>query len=203
MKSPLPLSGGDYIRLNHYSFYSDPDELLPKLESMYEYLASNGSPYPEKAPRILLAGHVVGVGDYVMPGLVESSGGVIAAEFLDEGIRHCECNVNTYNEPLSNLVDTYFSNRIPPTIFQPAWEERINYIKRAINDYNINGVIWYQLTFEEVYNLECSVVAKAMDEINVPFLKLESSYEYSREAMAPLITRVESFIESVRQRGEK
>ena len=203
MKSPLPLSGGDYIRLNHYSFYSDPDELLPRLESIYEHLISNGSSYPEEAPRILLAGHVVGVGDYVMPGLVESSGGVIAAEFLDEGIRHCECNVNTDNELLNNLVDTYFSDRIPPTIFQPAWEERIDYIKRIVKDYGIDGVIWYQLTFEEVYNLECSVVAKVMDEMNIPFLKLESSYEYSREAMAPLITRVESFLESVRLRGGK
>ena len=104
---------------------------------------------------------------------------------------------------MNNLVDTYFSNRIPPTIFQPAWEERIDYIKRIVKDYGIDGVIWYQLTFEEVYNLECSVVAKVMDEMNIPFLKLESSYEYSREAMAPLITRVESFLESVRLRGGK
>jgi benzoyl-CoA reductase/2-hydroxyglutaryl-CoA dehydratase subunit BcrC/BadD/HgdB len=39
-----------------------------------------------------------------------------------------------------------------------------------------------------------------MDEINVPLLKLESSYEYSREAVGPLTTRIESFIETVRQR---
>jgi hypothetical protein len=36
--------------------------------------------------------------------------------------------------------------------------------------------------------------------MSIPFLKLESSYEYSREAMTPLTTRVESFIETVRQR---
>jgi len=202
-KIPLPLSGGDYIKLNHYTFYSDPAELLPKLESIYRYLENNGDTYTEGTPRILLAGHVVGVGDYVVPGLVESSGGVIAAELLDEGMRHCECNVDTDGELLSNLADTYFSGRIPPSIFQPAWEERINYVKGMVKDFSIDGVIWYQLTFEEVYNLECSVVAKKMDEIGIPFLKLESSYEYSREAMAPLITRVESFIESVKQRGVK
>lgn len=204
-RSPLPMGGNDYIKLNHYSFYADPEQLLPKLESIYDSLENGETSDTEKLPRILLAGHVVGVGDYVVPGLVESSGGVIAAEFLDEGIRHCECNipVDGVDDIFGSIVDTYFTERIPPTIFQPAWEDRLGYIREIVNDYSIDGVIWYQLTFEEVYNLECSIVAKGMDEINVPFLKLESSYEYSREAMAPLITRVESFVESVRQRGEK
>ncbi|MBN2074785.1 MAG: 2-hydroxyacyl-CoA dehydratase [Dehalococcoidales bacterium] len=202
-KTPVPLSGGNYIRLNHYSYHSDPAELLPKLETIYSFLVENGNTYGKEAPRVLLAGHVVGIGDYVVPGLVESSGGVIAVEFLDEGVRHCECNIDTNGDLLSNLVDTYFSGRIPPSIFQPAWEERIKHIKEMITGYNIDGVIWYQLTFEEVYNLECAIVAKTMEEISIPFMKLESSYEYSREAMAPLITRVESFIESVKQRGEK
>ncbi|GAI40752.1 unnamed protein product [marine sediment metagenome] len=61
-------------------------------------------------------------------------------------------------------------------------------------------MIWYQLSFEEVYDLECSIVSQAMDKMNIPLLKLESSYEYSREAVGPLTTRIESFIETVRQR---
>jgi benzoyl-CoA reductase/2-hydroxyglutaryl-CoA dehydratase subunit BcrC/BadD/HgdB len=38
--------------------------------------------------------------------------------------------------------------------------------------------------------------------MDIPFLKLESSYEYSREAMGPLITRVETFIESIKTKKE-
>jgi hypothetical protein len=37
--------------------------------------------------------------------------------------------------------------------------------------------------------------------MNIPFLKLESSYEYSREAMAPLTTRIESFVETIKRRS--
>jgi benzoyl-CoA reductase/2-hydroxyglutaryl-CoA dehydratase subunit BcrC/BadD/HgdB len=88
----------------------------------------------------------------------------------------------------------------PPSIFQPAWKERIDYMKRLIKDYRIDGVIWYELSFEEIYDLECSIISKEMNQLNIPFLKLESSYEYSREAIGPLTTRVESFIESVKQR---
>ena len=97
--------------------------------------------------------------------------------------------------PRSAFLRMYFLERTPPSTFQPAWKDRIRFITKLVNDYSVDGVIWYQLSFDEVYDLECSVVAKSMDEMNIPFLKLESSYEYSREAVAPLTTRIESFLE--------
>ena len=69
-----------------------------------------------------------------------------------------------------------------------------------IKDFNIDGVIWYQLSFEEIYDMECSIVSKSIGEMKIPFLKLESSYEYAREAMGPLTTRIESFIESIKEK---
>ncbi|MBA7480612.1 Benzoyl-CoA reductase subunit C [subsurface metagenome] len=199
-KQPPPIGGADFILLNHYSFYGDPEKLLPKLNDLYGQLQKGKSPFPKEAPRLLLAGHVVGVGDYVVPRLIEESGGVIAAEFLDEGMRHCEWNVKTEGDLMRNLGETYYLERTPPSIFQPAWEERAEIMKKLIRDFNIDGVIWYELAFEEVYDIEYSIITKAMAEMNIPILKLESSYEYSREAMGPLTTRIESFIEAVKQR---
>jgi benzoyl-CoA reductase/2-hydroxyglutaryl-CoA dehydratase subunit BcrC/BadD/HgdB len=200
-REQLPYLGGyDFIRLNHYSFYCDPRMLTGKLEDLYRELQKGKSPFSRGAPRILLAGHVVGVGDYVVPKLIEDSGGIVAAEFLDEGMRHYAWNVKAEGDLMTNLGETYYLLRTPPSIFQPAWEERVEIMKKLIKDFNIDGVIWYELSFDEIYDMECSIISKALNEINIPFLKLESSYEYSREAMAPLATRVESFIESVKQR---
>jgi len=197
---PPPIGGADFIQLNHYSFYTDPEVLLPKLNELYGELQKAESPFPKEAPRILLAGHVVGVGDYVVPKLIEEAGGVIAADFLDEGIRLCEWDVKTDGDLIKNLADTYFLERTPPSVFQPAWEARAEIMKKLIKDSSIDGVIWYELSFDEIYDLECSIVAKVLSEIDIPLLKLESSYEYSREAMAPLVTRIESFVETVKQR---
>jgi benzoyl-CoA reductase/2-hydroxyglutaryl-CoA dehydratase subunit BcrC/BadD/HgdB len=199
-KQPPPIGGADFIRLNHYSFYADPDRLLPKLNDLYRELSKGASPFPEGAPRLFLVGHVVGVGDYVVPSLIEEAGGVIAAEFLDEGMRHCQWPVKTEGDLMKNLGETYYLERTPPSIFQPAWEKRAETMKRLIRDGNIDGVIWYQLSFEEIYDMESSIMAKLLNEMNIPFLKLESSYEYSREAMAPLTTRVESFVETLKKR---
>ena len=199
-EQPPPIGGYDFIRLNHYSFYCDLGELISKLNDLYEQLQKDKSPFPKEVSRLLLAGHVVGVGDYVVPKLIESSGGAIVAEFLDEGIRHYQCNVKSEGDLLRNLSQTYFLERTPPSIFQPAWDKRVSYMKELIKDFNIDAVIWYQISFEEIYDMECSIVAKAMEEMNMPFLKLESSYEYSREAMGPLTTRIESFIQLINQK---
>jgi benzoyl-CoA reductase/2-hydroxyglutaryl-CoA dehydratase subunit BcrC/BadD/HgdB len=199
-KQPPPIGGYDFIRLNHYSFYGDPEVLTAKLEALYQQLQKNKSPFSPEAPRILLAGHVVSVGDYVVPKLVEDSGGVVAAEFLDEGMRQSAWKVKTDGDPMRNLGEAYYLLRTPPSIFQPVWEERVEIIKKLIRDFSIDGVIWYELSFEEIYDLEGSIISQAMDKMNMPFLKLESSYEYSREAVGPLTTRVESFIESVKPR---
>lgn len=200
-QQPPPIGGYDSIRLNHYSFYCDPEELTGKLNDLYEQLRKDRSPFPKEVPRILLAGHVVSVGDYVVPKLIEASGGVVVTEFLDEGMRQYAWNVKTDGDLMRNLGETYYLERTPPSIFQPAWEERVEFIKKLIRDFNIDGVIWYQLSFEEIYDMECPIISKAMEEMKVPFLKLESSYEYAREAMGPLTTRVESFIESIKQKG--
>ena len=199
-KQPPPIGGYDFIRLNHYSFYCELDELTKQLDGLYKQLKKSKSPFHVGAPRILLAGRVVAVGDYIVPKLIEASGGVIVAEFLDEGIRQYRWQVRTEGDLMRNLVETYFLERTPPSVFQPAWGKRIEFMKKLIKDSNIDGVIWYQLSFEEIYDLECSIVTKAMDGMKIPFLKLESSYEYSREAMGPLTTRVESFVESIKQK---
>ncbi|MBN1188346.1 MAG: 2-hydroxyacyl-CoA dehydratase [Dehalococcoidales bacterium] len=193
-----PLSGSDFIRLNHYSFHSDREAAFSRLNELYHELKEAQSPFHQESPRLLLAGHVVGMGDYVVPKIIEESGGIIAAEFLDEGMIHCRNQVKAEGDLLRNLARTYYLERTPPSIFQPAWETRANLLKEMIKEADIDGVIWYELSFEETYDMECSVMTKILGEAGIPILKLESSYEYSREAMAPLVTRIESFIETIK-----
>jgi benzoyl-CoA reductase/2-hydroxyglutaryl-CoA dehydratase subunit BcrC/BadD/HgdB len=199
-RQPSPIGGYDFIRLNHCSFYYDLIEQSKQYDALYEHLKEKKSSFAEDAPRILLAGHVVAVGDYVVPKLVEDSGGVIVAEFLDEGNRLFQWDVHTEGDLMKNIANTYYLERIHPSLFQPGWEDRFAFLEKIITDRKIDAVIWYQLSFEEVYDMEYSIIARRMKELNLPLLKLESSYEYAREAMGTLTTRVESFIESIKSK---
>jgi benzoyl-CoA reductase/2-hydroxyglutaryl-CoA dehydratase subunit BcrC/BadD/HgdB len=199
-RHPPPIGGYDFIRLNHASFASDIGEAVPRLRRLFEERKSGESPFSEKAPRVLVAGRVIAMGDYAVPRLIEESGGVIVAEMLDEGMRHCRWNVRTDGDPLDGLANVYFRERVPPSIFQPAWRKRLEYLQKLIQAYRVDAVVWYQLSFDEIYDMEYPILAKALEAIRVPVLRLETSYEYSREAMAPLKTRVESFVDSIRAR---
>ncbi len=54
-----------------------------------------------------------------------------------------------------------------------------------------------------MFILRLITIEMKLSNVNMPFLKLESAYENSREAMGPLTTRVESYIASIQQRGVK
>lgn len=193
-----PVSGCEFIQLNHFSLLLIAEEICEELNALYKHLKEKESPLDRVMPRILLAGHVIAIGDYVLPKLIEACGGVVVCEFLDEGMRHFGWDVKTEGDLVKNITEAYYLTQIPPSIFHPAWEERVSSVKKMIEDFRVDGVIWYQISFEEVYDMESSIFSRAMEEIKIPFLKLESSYEYSREAMGPLTTRVESFIKSLK-----
>lgn len=195
-----PISGYDFIRLNHYTFYCEPQVVVSKLEKVYEMVKDKKPALPAGAPRTLLAGHVVAVGDYIVPRLIEEAGAVIVAEMLDEGMRKFKWDVKVDGDLIGSIARTYYLGRVPPSIFQPAWKQRFEAMKRIIEDYRVDGVVWYQLSFDEIYDMECACIAKWLGEAGVPLLKLESSYEYSRESTGPLRTRIESFVESIRAR---
>ena len=47
--------------------------------------------------------------------------------------------------------------------------------------------------------MEYTCVAKWLGEMDIPLLKLETAYSYSREEMGPLSNRVESFVENLKE----
>jgi benzoyl-CoA reductase/2-hydroxyglutaryl-CoA dehydratase subunit BcrC/BadD/HgdB len=195
---PRPAFGGDtFLRLNHLSFKIPPQEMVAALDRLHDQWSAADSPFPAEAPRILLAGHVVAEGDYFVPSLIEELGGVVVAEMLDEGHRYHRWDVPTEGDPLENIARTYYQERTPPSVFQPAWEVRLDHLLKIAKERRIDGVAWYQLSFEEIYNMEYSYVAKQLGARGIPVVKLESAYESSREATGALATRIESFLASV------
>jgi benzoyl-CoA reductase/2-hydroxyglutaryl-CoA dehydratase subunit BcrC/BadD/HgdB len=198
-KDSPPLGGYDFIHLNHHSFFVDPPAAIEILTEIADSLEAAPGKFAPKAPRILLAGHAVAVGDYLVVKNLEDAGGLIATEMMDEGLRWYRWDTAIEGDPLRNLWRAKYLDKVPVNIFQPAWKVRFQHMKQLIDDYRIDGVVWYQLAYDEIYDMECTVITKWLREMKVPLLKLETSYEYSREATGPLTTKVESFVESLRR----
>lgn len=194
-----PIGLNDVIHLHHYSFIVDADVMIEKLEALIEKISGTTGNF-EGAPRILFAGRVIALGDYTVPRLFEESGACIVAEQFDEGYRVLEKDIDVDAEDLvAEFAKNRYVDTLPLSVMQPSWKQRLEYIKKLIKEYRIDGIVWYQLVFDEIYDMEYTCMAQALEKEGIPMLKLESSYEYSRESMGPLATRIESFIESVKE----
>lgn len=218
-----PFSFCDWVRLQHASFMVDDDVMIEKLEGLVGKLqnrlsASRDSESAQNlkndrnmindlnpgddrnrksaGPRILLAGRAVAPGDYRVPAAIEESGALIAAQMLDEGIRIYEKDVDTEGDLILSFVKNRYLKTVPANFMQSSWERRLSHMMKRFEEYRIDGVVWYQLSFDEIYDMEYSFLAERLAKRDIPLMKLESSYDYSRASMGMLMTRVESFVES-------
>jgi benzoyl-CoA reductase/2-hydroxyglutaryl-CoA dehydratase subunit BcrC/BadD/HgdB len=198
-KDNPPLKGSEFIRLIHYSFFCEPQYAAAKLEELLEKLKVAEGKFTSDVPRILLAGHALAVGDYFVPDLIEELGAAIVAEMFDEGIRPYKWDIPMEGDLIRNFGETMYRRKTPPSIFQPAWKDRFEYLKQMIQEYRVEGVIWYQLTYDEIYNMECSCVNKWLREIKIPMLQLESSYDYSKETSGLLEAKVKRFLKLLKR----
>lgn len=201
-KDAPPITFSDFIRLNHYTMRVDYDTSIEALTEIYEELKDAPGVCAADAPRILIMGRAVAEGDYVVPSLIEAAGGAIVCDFLDEAIRPYNCQIPAEGSIEDAYAKALYDDRVPQCIFQPSWETRFEKLKELVAEYKIDGVLWYQLAFDEIYDMEYTCYAKWLQGSNLPIMKLETYYEYSREATAPLVTRIESFVDSLKE-GKK
>jgi benzoyl-CoA reductase/2-hydroxyglutaryl-CoA dehydratase subunit BcrC/BadD/HgdB len=75
-------------------------------------------------------------------------------------------------------------------------KKRLDFALELISDFDVSGVIWYELQCCETYDQESYYFTKKMNERNIPMLIAESNYDVSDAG--PLRTRMDAFIELVK-----
>jgi len=193
-----PITGQEFVRLNHASFVADKTVLISVLESIHEELKKRPTASP-KGPRILLTGSTLAMGDYKVLDMTEEAGAAIVVEEFAEGIRHYWENVQVNGDLMEALADRYFRRRMPPAWFRPS-RERLDYLIELAKDFNVDGIIWYQLMYRSSYDIQSFYFEKILKkELDIPMLKIESDYDVSERG--PLRTRIETFVEIIKAGG--
>jgi benzoyl-CoA reductase/2-hydroxyglutaryl-CoA dehydratase subunit BcrC/BadD/HgdB len=198
---PTPISGLDALLANQVFFYDQParftesvNKICDELEQRIE--AKKGA-FPAKTPRILVSGCPQAVPNWKLPLIVESAGAVIVGEEScvgERGTRNlADPSGETLDEMLDAIVERYF--QVDCAIFTPN-PERLDHIRQMVAEYRADGVIHYGLTFCQPYLMEAIPVEKALEQENIPCLRIET--DYSMEDVGQLTTRVEAFVEQLR-----
>jgi benzoyl-CoA reductase/2-hydroxyglutaryl-CoA dehydratase subunit BcrC/BadD/HgdB len=196
-KSPAsPISGKDFVRLNHSSYLLDPLFYVAKLDDVTKELSQK--PAAAKTPRILVTASTLALGDHKVLDLIEKTGAAIVIEEIPEGVRNYWHDVELNGDPVVQLAETYLRKKTPPAYFRPSFE-RIDFISRLVEEFKVDGILWYQLMYRNTYDIQSFYFAKIVkDKLELPFLKLQSDYDVSETGA--FRTRIETFVEMAAQR---
>jgi len=191
-----PLTTLDFIKLNHASYYADPHFMVDYLDSLRQQLAGKEEETAvSDAPRLLLVGPNLAYGDYKILELVQEAGGMIVAEEICEGVRYYWGNVESNGDITRALARKYLRERLPCAFMRESARKRLDFIVKLAGEFNVAGIIWYQLLYCETYDIESYFFIQQMEELGYPVLKLESDYEVLDRGS--LRTRVEAFMETL------
>ena len=198
---PAPISGLDALLANQVFFYDNParftDSVNKICDELEKRIAEKNGVFPEKTPRILISGCPQAVPNWKLPFIVETSGAVIVGEEScvgERGTRNLtDASGKTVDEMMEAIVDRYY--QVDCAIFTPN-PQRLEHIQEMVAAYKADGVIHYGLQFRQPYLMESIPVEKALEEKNIPTLRIET--DYSMEDVGQLKTRIEAFVEQLR-----
>lgn len=198
---PAPISGLDALLANQVFFYDNPARFTDSVNKICDELEvrveKGEGVAPKGRPRILLSGCPMAVPNWKLPWIIETSGAVIVGEEScvgERGTRNLTDDTgNTVEELMEAIVDRYF--KVDCAIFTPN-PERLEHIVEMAKTYKADGVIHYGLQFCQPYLMEAMPVEKALEEKNIPTLRIDT--DYSMEDVGQLKTRVEAFVELIK-----
>jgi benzoyl-CoA reductase subunit C len=94
------------------------------------------------------------------------------------------------------LAKGYLVDRLPCAFMTGSAKKRLNFALKLAADFNVSGVIWYELINCETYDSESYFFAQKMGERNIPVLILES--DYGTADIGQLKVRIEAFLEMIK-----
>lgn len=128
--------------------------------------------------------------------LIAGIGAEVVIEEFAEGIRHYWEQVVPDGHLTQALADRYFRRRVPPAWFRPG-RERLDFLVKLAKDFNVNGVIWYQLMYRDSYDIESYYFPEILRrETGLSMLKITSDYDYAE--LGPFRTRIETFVQTIK-----
>jgi benzoyl-CoA reductase/2-hydroxyglutaryl-CoA dehydratase subunit BcrC/BadD/HgdB len=125
------------------------------------------------------------------------------------GVRAYRGEVKLTADRLEGLADYYLNEITCARTFRQAalgetrkdygrdLQSRFGYLKGAIRDWKINGVIMLLVRYCDPFAFEMPSLKDYLNSIGIPSIYIE--YDYTVGALAPMRTRVEAFIETISQ----
>ncbi len=211
-KGPPVIMGRDAMLVNQAFMWDDPKRWIEKAEALCDELEKRVQDKvwacPQDTPRVMVTGTpMIWPDNWKLPSLVEEASpqGVLVADELCSSDRLLNDPVGidewSMDDMLHAISERYvMASTCPCFTSSDGNEDRINWLLNRVNEWKINGVIYYVVRGCMLYAMEYSRVKKALDGIDIPVYYLDT--EYTREDVGQMKTRVEAFLEMLTARAD-
>jgi len=204
------IPGRDAMLVNQTSLWDDIERWTQKSEQLCDELErrlerKEYACHPD-TPRVMVTGTpMLWPDSWKVPNLIEESNpqGVLVVDEQCSGDRILYDPVGvdewTMNDMMDAIAERYLmACTCPCFTSEHGNEDRINWILSRIEEYKVNGVIYYVVRGCILYAMEYARIKKVLDRKGIPVYYLDT--EYTREDVGQMKTRVEAFLEMLEAR---
>lgn len=192
------ITGYEYHILNLVSYCCPKSLILPALRETAEELKTR-EPDAKKNYRAKIV--VVGseMDDPEFTSLIEESGALVVADRFCFGALpgRQEIKINSDEDILTQICLHYLkTSQCPRFMSHEKVQERRDYVKKLVDEYHADGVLYEQLKFCEYWGYERALASYVMlNDYGVPTAAVDR--QYTASASGQLRTRVQAFVESL------
>lgn len=202
-----PILGKDMFLVTNAFFFDKIDNWIEAVEALAneceQRVKDEISVASKRSPRIVYTGSPPIFPNLKIPLLIELSDAIIVADETCSSNRMFNDMVSVdewfVNDMVDSIADRYLKGCTCP-IFTKN-EDRKRRILDLVRDYKADGVIYQAFAGCQVYEMEQKSVLEAMEKAGVPILYLET--DYSPSHLGQLTTRIEAFVESLKNRKRR
>jgi bzd-type benzoyl-CoA reductase N subunit len=184
----IPISGSQMQQIVRASTILPKEIFVRLLEELLSEIRDTTVSNRDRI-RVLITGSIMD--NPLIIQLVEECGAIPVCDDLCTGTRYFWDLIDIDDEPLASL-SRYYLSRIPCPRMKEA-ERRFDHIFNLINDYQIDGVIFYTLKFCDPFLFDIPVLKRKLSERGIPSLILEG--DYTPGTLARIKTRIQAFME--------
>lgn len=127
--------------------------------------------------------------------IIEEGGAMVVCEDFCTRLRYFYGLVEDDSDLIRALAKRYLNGK-PSSASLVSLDQRTEYLLRLVKEFNIDGVIYYILKFDDPYLFEFPDIKDSLSSKGIPVLRIET--EHNTSAMGQAMTRVQAFIETLR-----
>lgn len=187
----------------HAGYYLERKEYLELLEKLLielkEKQDSTEIDIDDNEARIFISGSVIPPGDTKLINIINQVGGRIVGDDLWSGlIPYLEVNIE--ENSVAGIANAYL-NRTPHgalPYLDLKTDKRVKKLKELINTFKAQGVIYHTLRYCDPYTFKAKETKDILNEEGIPLLEIHT--EYAGSDFEAIRTRVEAFVEMIKNR---